>query len=233
MLQPTGERSEAVLLNTAGGLACGDRLDQLLRWGPGAALTVATQAAEKIYRALDQGATVATRLEIADGASAEWLPQETILFDGARLDRDLRVDMAENAEFLGVEAVILGRAAMDETMSGGLLRDRWRIVRNGRLVYADALHIDGGIAARMRKRALGAGAAAFATILHVAPDAGARLDRCREALEPARGRAAASAWNGMLVVRLLAPDGATLRHDLAPALAALRDDRPPPRVWSC
>jgi urease accessory protein len=133
---------------------------------------------------------------------------------------------------LALEAVVLGRTAMGETVRSAALRDHWRIRRGGRLVFADGLRIDGDAAALMEGGAIGGGAAAFATLLLVAPDAEARLDRVRESFDGAAGECGASAWNGMLVVRALAGSGQALRSALTRIVEALRG-RPMPRVWNC
>lgn len=230
---PAGRPPTAVLLNTSGGLAEGDRLFQTIHWGADTSASVTTQAAEKVYRALDRGSVIETRISADDRADAEWLPQEAIVFDRARLTRDTQVRLSADARFLGVEAVVLGRTAMGETMRTGLLSDRWRIWREGRLIYADALRLKESVDAMMQRRAIGAGARAMAVLVHVSRAAAGLLGAVREALGGALGTAAASAWNGILVVRLLARDGATLRHDMLRALEALRGGRPLPRVWSC
>ncbi len=228
-----GDRPCAVLINTSGGLAEGDQLRQRIAWDAGSRGIVSTQAAEKVYRALAQGCTIETGLTVADGAEAEWLPQETILFDRARLRRDTQVSMGADASFLGVEAIVLGRTAMNERMREGALSDSLRITRQGKLIYADTLRLDGAVDQLTTRRAIGNGGCAMAVILHVAAKAAALLDPLRQALEQAGGLAAASCWNGILAVRMLAPDGATLRRDLLTALAVLRSGRPLPRVWSC
>ncbi len=231
--ESAGEAPCAVLINTAGGVAGGDSLDQRIAWGEDTMATVTTQAAEKVYRALSAGCAISTELVVARGATAEWLPQETILFDAARLRRDARIVLAEDVTFLGLEAVVLGRAAMGETVRSGSLRDRLRIWRNGRLIYADTLALDGDVAALMARAAIGGGARAMAVIVHASDAARGLLAPVRAALGDAAGLAAASSWNGLLAVRLLAPDGETLRRDIALALAALRGGRPLPRVWRC
>ncbi|MFT3964733.1 MAG: urease accessory protein UreD [Sphingobium sp.] len=223
----------AVLINTAGGVAEGDRIEQSIQWDAGTCATVTTQAAEKVYRALAHGSEIETRIEVGRGAEAEWLPQETILFDGARLRREARIILDEDVSFLGVEAIVLGRAAMGETMRSGCLRDRLRIWRAGELVYADTLALDADVEALMARAALGGGAGAMAVLVHASARAASLIDPVREALGSAHGRAAASAWNGLLAVRLLAPDGETLRRDVATALAVLRGQRSLPRVWRC
>ncbi|WP_157218374.1 urease accessory protein UreD [Flavisphingomonas formosensis] len=228
-----GDAPCATIMNTGGGIAGGDRLDQSIAWGENSIASVTTQAAEKVYRTPGDAARITSRLTVSRGARAEWLPQETILFDRAALDRDMQLRLHGDAEFLGLEAVVLGRKAMDETVRSGMLRDRWRIWRDGRLIYADALKLDGAIAERMGRAALGAGARAFAVLIHISARAAALLGGLREALTAAGGLAAASAWNGLLVARFLAPDGATLRRDMLAALAALREGRAMPRVWMC
>jgi len=237
MRQPRPENDDArpcaVIINTSGGLAEGDRLEQRISWEAGSAATVTTQAAEKVYRALSAGSVIDTRIEVAEGAHAEWLPQETILFDKARLRREARIMLADGVSFLGLEAVIFGRSAMGERMLGGALHDGMRIYRNGRLIYADALEIAGYVDALLRKAAVADGAGAMAVLVHASAEVARLLPAVRDALAGARGRAAASSWNGLLAVRFLAPDGASLRHDVIAAVGVLRDERPLPRVWGC
>ena len=224
----SGEAPSVVLINTGGGLAGGDRLRQRIRWAPGSTGGVASQAAEKVYRSINGDTEVSTRLEVGLGATAEWLPQETILFDRAQLVRRAEVDLDRDASFLGVEAVILGRAASGEIVHEARLRDSWRITREGRLIYADVQQLDGPVDRLMDRAAIGAGARAMAVVMMASDKAMALLDAAREALRGAQGRAAASAWNGLLIARFLAPDGMTLRGDLIPVLAARPEGLPAP-----
>lgn len=227
-----GEWAGAVTLNSAGGVAGGDRLVTSVIAGPGTEATVATQAAERIYRALP-GATadIRTTLRVAPGAALEWLPQETILFDRCALDRSLHIDLAADARFLGVEALVFGRTAMDEQVHEARLHDRVILRRDGRIVLFDAVRQHGPLAARLARPATAAGARAVATIVHAAPDAAARLGPLRAAL--AAFEAGASAFDGLLVARILAPDGAALREALVTGLNILRGGRRLPRVWLC
>lgn len=223
----------AVTLNTAGGLAGGDRLSLDAHWGEGTSATLAAQAAERVYRSPDAGAAqVETRLTLASGAAGEWLPQETILFEGGRLARDLTVEMAGDARFLGLETLVFGRAAMGETVTRGAFRDGWRIRRDGRLIYADALVLGDDLARDRRGAALLRGAGALATLVTVAPDAGRHLEPLRELLagQPLAG---VSAWDGLLAVRLLAAEGGALRRLVLACLTVLRAPRGLPRVWLC
>lgn len=226
------EWAEAVAINTGGGIVGGDRASFTLTVGEGAAMTFATQSAERVYHALTGAANMRVTFSVGRGASLHWLPQETILYDGARLDRTIDADLAADATLLMSEAVVFGREAMGEDVNSGSFRDRWRLSRDGRPIYVDAVAIDGDIHAQLQQGAVGAGGRAAATVVYVAPDAEARRDSTREAIAQPCGRAAISAWNGMLVARFLAPSAAALRKDLTCALTHL-SRRPMPRVWNC
>ncbi len=227
--------TSTVMLNSSGGVAGGDVLSAEVCVGAGARATVATQAAERFYRALPgtPPSTVRNRVNISEGAAAEWLPQETILFDRCAMERRLDVSLAPNGWFLGVEALLFGRAAMGETVRQAALRDTIRVRRGGALVLHDAIRLDGAVDALLARAATMASARALATIVHVAPDAETHLDGMREALASTAAESGASAWDGMLVARILAADGAALRAATTTGLHALRGSRPLPRVWLC
>jgi urease accessory protein len=226
---PGGGRPEleAILVNTAGGMAGGDRFDIALTAGEDARLLFGTTAAEKIYRSLGPATDVSVRLALAAGSRLRWLPQETILFDRARLSRRIDVEMEEGASLLLAEAVVFGRSAMGEVVEQGAIADRWRIRRGGRLVFAESLRLDGAIARRLAEPAAAAGGCAVATVLSVPGD-----DRQVAAVRAKdfSGEVGLSCWNGVTVARLCARDGAVLRRDLAMVLAAL-DTGPLPKLW--
>ncbi|MBB92976.1 MAG: urease accessory protein [Magnetovibrio sp.] len=220
---------EAVLLNTAGGLTGGDDYGTEALAGPGAALTLTTQACERVYRASSGTARVETRLSADAGARLHWLPQETILFDGGRLDRSLDVDLTGDAAFLAVEALVLGRVASGETVTGGAFTDSWRIRRDGRLIFADAARIGGDIDAVAAGPATLAGMKTVATVVLAAPGAEDGLADARAVLD-ALPTAGASAMPGLLICRLVAADDRALRAVLVPLLNLLAR-RALPRVW--
>jgi len=223
---PTDEL-EAVLVNTAGGIAGGDRLEIAFAAGPGARLVVTGAAAEKIYRSLGSDASVRIKLDVARGAALAWLPQETILFDRARVTRSIDVDLAADARLILAEAVIFGRSGMGERVERGLLLDRWRVRRDGKLLFADALRLDGAIADKLAMRACADRAIAIASVL-IVPGDDAVVCSVRE---PAfSGDVGISAWNGFALARLVAETGAILRQDLSILLALLRGGRLP-RLW--
>ena len=219
---------EAVLINTAGGIAGGDRFEWSAAVGPNAKARVVTQACEKVYRSTGKTAELLVTLSVGRGASLEWLPQETILFDGSRLRRRFELDIEPGGRLLALEGLILGRHAMGESDILVHLRDRWRVRLGGRLIFADDLRLEGDDSNRSASALLG-GARAFASILLVAEDAEARLDALAPLLEKQDG---ASAFGGKLFCRFLARDGISLRRRLTAAMAILRDNRPTPRLWT-
>ena len=221
----------AVLLNTAGGIAGGDRLRTAIHVAAGARLTVTTQAAERLYRArpADLPAAIETSLHLEDAALLDWLPQETILFDRAAARRRLTIDLAASATFTGVETLVLGRRAMGETVDRASWHDLIRLRRDGRLLLHDAVRLDGAAATHLAGPATAGGAGAVATLIHAGPEAEGLLDPLRACL--AGHDAGASAWDGLLVARILAADSARLRPPVMAGLAVLRPGRALPRIW--
>lgn len=222
---------EAVLINTGGGIAAGDDILHDIRVDDEADLTVTTQASERIYRSSD-GATskVDTRLELGAGAALNWLPQDTIIFDRSRMERCITADMTGSSRLLVAETLVLGRAAMGETLASGLFRDKWRIHRDGKLVFAENVLLRDETFHLLTAAVMAGGAQAILTMVFVAPEAEARLSRVREVLASAQLECAASAWNDMLVVRGLALKTEQIRHLMAELVPALQRGTLP-RVW--
>jgi urease accessory protein len=175
---------------------------------------------------------IATVIAVEAGASAEWLPQETILFQGAALSRALDIEMAEDASLLALESIVFGRTAMGEEIDACRLTDRWRLRRGGRLVFADTFRVEGDARAILAGAATGVGARAFATLVWAAPGVEARIDHVRAGLEGASGEIGASAFDGLIVVRAANISAQALRADLVRLLLHIRE-ADLPRVWSC
>lgn len=203
----------AILATTSGGLVGGDGLTVEIEAGEGASLQVVGQAAEKIYRSSGADTRMSVALRAGPGALLEVLPQGTILFDGARLDRRVTVDAAGDATVLTGEILSFGRAAMGEKFTRGRLRDRWFVRRGGKLAWADALMLDGDIPAAMRSPTGFAGATALGTAILLSPKPSDSLELARGLLEscPDAVRAGASLVGEVLIARFLAGDGAALR----------------------
>lgn len=221
---------EGVIINTGGGIAGGDHAAFDFEIGADAQVTLTTQSAEKIYRAETSAANIDVALRVAAGGELEWLPQETILFNGARLNRRLDVDLDVTSRLTMLESVIYGRIAMGEMRVEGSLRDRWRIRRNRRLLFAEEMRMDGDLTGVLDRPALGHGARANALFVHIAPDAEARLEPVRQALSGVACEWGASAFNGMLVLRLLSPSPEKMRSAIVRLLQDFRG-RDAPRVW--
>jgi urease accessory protein len=224
-----GATLEAVVVNTSGGLTGGDRFEAAIEVGEGARALLTTQACEKIYRSDGSDALVETRLSIERAAYLAWLPQETILFDRARLRRKLDVDMSSDATLRAMEAVLLGRKASGESLTKGLFRDSWRVRRAGKLVFAEETAFEGDLAPTLSAMATLKGSCAYATVLLVAPDAASHLNAARHVLTNEAAEGGISTFDGLCVARLVAQDGAALRRVLISLLRALGGEVP--RVW--
>jgi urease accessory protein len=226
---PETEGPSAVFVNTAGGVAGGDRFDIDIAAGEGARLTLTTAAAEKVYRAEGLPAQLNIALKAADGAHLGWLPQETILFDRARVSRRIEIDLAESASLLLCEVVVFGRAAMGERMLQGEFVDHWRLRRGGKLVFAENARLDGDIGGKLLKPAIAKGGVAVGTAL-IVPGDEALVERIRLLSESFRGEVGISAWNGFALVRFCAQDAAPLRADMTAVLGRASGEQLP-RLW--
>jgi urease accessory protein len=232
------DRAEVVFLNTAGGVAGGDRLRYALKAGAGAEVVATTQAAEKIYRAIDRCGRIETSLVAGAGAALNWLPQETIVFEGARLRRVTEVDAAGDARVLGLEWLVLGREAHGETLATCEIYDNWRVRRDGRLVWADSFRLTGNAGELIGRRALLADARATATLIYMAPDAAGLVDGLRDRLIGHPCLVGLGMVADLLVCRMLANSAAILRDGVTRLLRFLwhaigQPDRSLPRVWAC
>jgi urease accessory protein len=159
------------------------------------------------------------------------VPQEVILFNGASFSRTLDIDMEEGARLTLLEISIFGRREKGETVNSGAFHDRWIVRRQGKVAFAENVKLAGDIAATLDSPAIGSGACAVATLLHVAPDAEKRLARARRALTHATSECGASAWDGMLVARFVSRDAFSVRRDAAYLASRLLPDGLP-RIWS-
>jgi urease accessory protein len=226
---PEAEGLSAVFVNTAGGVAGGDRFDIEIATGEGSRLAVTTAAAEKVYRAVGVPSQLNIALRVAAGSHLAWLPQETILFDRAQVSRRIDMELADGASLLLCEIVVFGRAAMGERMLSGQFVDRWRLRRGGRLVFAETLTLDGDIGEKLRQPAVAKGGVAIGTAL-IVPGDEALVERIRALSESFRAEVGISCWNGFAMARFCAQDAAKLRADMMAVLgrasgAAL------PRLW--
>ncbi len=224
---PRGPDCQGVIVNTGGGVVGGDSLAIAVALGAGGALTLTTVAAEKVYRSAGPDAAVATTLDVATEARLDWLPQETILFDGCRLRRTLSATLAGSARLLAAETLVFGRLASAETAMTGAITDGWRVRRDGRLLFADETRLEGAIGATLDRPAVGGGARAVGLLLLCAPDAEVAVEPLRALTAPfATGDEAVavgvSARDGVLILRALARSPLRLRACMLAAIGASR-----------
>jgi urease accessory protein len=235
-----GDIFQAAIACVSGGLVGGDRLKSTVAMGKDARALVIGQAAEKIYRSLGVDCLIENRLSVGEDAWLEFLPQETILFDAARLRRNTNVTLAPGARFMGGDIIVFGRKARGETLASGLLHDAWEIHREGKLVWKDALHLDGDLAAQLSAPAAFDGAAAYASLIYAGADAAAHLAAMRALAAAQSGeqlRIGATHFRDLLILRFIARDALALRKSFTQAWAALRAAAaglPPalPRLWA-
>ncbi|WP_245881166.1 urease accessory protein UreD [Thalassospira marina] len=236
-----GDISQAVLATTSGGMVGGDRLSFSGRAGENAQLLITAQAAEKVYRSLGPDGKMHVVLSADDNSWLEWLPQETILFEGARLRRTTSVSVAGSGRVLAGEMMVFGRLARGEVFTRGLARDAWDVTLDGRPVWRDALHLDGDILQVLDHPASFNGARASATAVYTGRGAEDMLDIARESLEGAVQQgdgvlAAATAMENIVIVRWLAAEPMRLRSAYGAWWAAFRNrvnNLPArlPRMW--
>ena len=221
-----------VLVNTAGGMTGGDCFSMAATAGQGSMLILTTSAAEKIYRSLAGVARLDVRLVAAENASLAWLPQESIVFDRARIVRSYDVSLAANASFLACDVNCVGRSAMGESVDMLYLNDRWRLWRDGELAFADAMRIDGEAQRILARPFTANGARCFATLVYAANDAAEAVAIVRAVLRGVQAiEAGAGLVNGVCVARLVAADVAPLRATIADCVGAIAQTQMP-RSWN-
>lgn len=235
-----GRLAEAVLINTTGGLTDGDDYTTNMRWGEGTTAIVTTQAAERFYQIREGRASIRSNLKVEKNACGLWLPQETIMFNNAAYQRETIIDLAENAKLLAIESSVFGRGAMGETVDHGYLREVWRIRIGGRLVFVDALELDGPVEQKLQRRAIANGARAISTIIYAGPDADKARDVANAIFDDIGGTGRASCIGPLTIIRVFAADSQSLRLLAIPILEKLmnyvtsshNNKSLLPRVWS-
>lgn len=226
---------EAVMINTSGGLTDNDHLSWKFGVEDGAELTITSQACERIYKASRPlPAKIDVDIKVGKGGAFAWLPQETILFDQARLKRSIHVELAQDSEFLMVEPLMFGRPAMDEIVTSASLNDTWRIYHDDQLIHAENQKIDGNIDQILKRNTVTSGDLATAFILYIGPKAEAKFEQIKQ---PDNANIGTSIWHlhdqktQKLVVRMSAATSYELRKLLIPTINILNDKNTLPKVW--
>jgi urease accessory protein len=229
---------EAVLVNTAGGIAGGDRLEISVTALGNASIAVTSQAAERVYRALDQPAYISTKLSASEAAKVAWLPQETIIFNLARLSRKTEIDLTSGAELLALEWLVLGRAAHGEEVTDGCIVDSWRVRKDGRLIWADTFRITNEIFPHLHRKALLGDCRAVGTLIYFGRDLAKWKDSIRESTASADCYCAVSSVGGLIIARFAAKGSFALRRVVRSVLQKFGQELGPgpfrvPKMWSC
>ena len=233
-----GAIEEVVLVNTAGGIAGGDRLDSCVTALANASIAVTSQAAEKVYRALSEPARIVTKLIVCEASKLAWLPQETIVFNCGRLSRKTEIELSSGAELLALEWLVLGRAAHREVITGGHIADSWRVKKDGRLIWADNFRATADVFPQLYKKALLSDCKAVGTLIYFGPDLDARLEFLRDIAPSLECHFAATTVGGLIVVRFAAKVSYDLRLALRSFLQQFSRELGPgpfrvPKMWSC
>jgi urease accessory protein len=233
-----GSAEEAVMVNTAGGIAGGDQLEVCVTALANASIAVTSQAAEKVYRSLDAPARIATKLKVCETAKLAWLPQETIVFNWARLSRTTEIEVSCGTELLALEWLVLGRAARGEEMVGGYITDGWRVKKNGRLIWADSFRVTDEIFPQLHRNALLSSCKAVGTLIYFGPCLDLRLESFRNIVRSVNCHCAATSIRELIIMRFAAKVPSDLRLGLRSALQQLSQELGPgpfriPKMWSC
>jgi urease accessory protein len=233
-----GSLEEAVLINTAGGIAGGDQLEYGITMLANASITVTSQAAEKVYRALDEPSRIITKLRVHNLAKLAWLPQETILFNWGRLSRETEIELSSEAELLALEWLVLGRAAHGEEAVGGHITDSWRVKKDGRLIWADSFRVTDEVFPHLHRKALLSNCKAVGTLIYYGPSLDARLEFLRDVVLSLSCHCAATSVGGLIIVRFAAKVSYDLRLALHTLLQQFSRELGPgpfrvPKMWSC
>ena len=239
-LYPEGEAvCQAIVLHPPSGIAGGDQLRIAAAVGPAAYAQLTTPGAGKWYRSTGAEASQTLDFSVADNATLEWLPQETIVFDGARSRMDNHIALADSSRYLGWEILCLGRRAAGECFAHGHLNLHTRIERQGNVIWLERGQITGNDPL-LDSIAAWAGASVCATLQATVPagfEVAPLLDACRT-LEPAdQALHGITALRGLLVARYLGHSSEAARlwfvslwQLLRPAL--LGRTAVPARIWN-
>jgi urease accessory protein len=233
-----GAVEEAVFINTAGGIAGGDRLEIDVTALAGASIAATSQAAEKVYRALNDPARIVTKLKVCDAAKLAWLPQETIVFNWGRLRRETGIELSSGAELLALEWLVLGRAAYGEEMVGGHLTDSWRVKKDGRLIWADGFRATEEMFPHLHRKALLSNCKAIGTLIYFGPCLDRRLECSRDIASSLACQCDATLVGGLMIVRFAAKVPSDLRLALRSFLRQFGRELGPgpfrvPKMWEC
>lgn len=232
-LYPEGPRiCHAILIHPPGGVVGGDRLAVDVLAGADTHAFLTSPGAAKWYRANGKLSTQQVRIEAGPGAAVEWMPQESIFFNDARVQLAHQVDLAADASYIGSDILCFGRSASGERFTGGAITQRTSVRRAGKLVWWEQGTLDGAGAAMESVLGLH-GATVCATLIGVGKPLPRELLEAMRALDPGL---AVSQVKAVLVARYLGGDSEQARRVITAAWQTLRPHllgcaAPVPRIW--
>lgn len=229
---PEGSVCHVYLIHPPGGVVGGDRIDLDVRCPPQTDALITTPAAGKFYRSDGRIAQQNIHLKVADGATLEWLPQETIIFDGAQVSSKTQVELFGSARFIGCETIIMGRPACSERFKQGQLRTRFEIRKDNQPLLLEQMLLD----QHMIGSVCGLQNHSLVAILLIFP-------ATQQELQLARDIAGEQRWfgatlvDGLLICRLLDHQAEPVHHIFRAIWAAVRPIvlgriACPPRIWA-
>lgn len=240
-LYPEGDGvCQAIVLHPPSGIAGGDQLHISASVAQGAHAQLTTPGAGKWYRSGGAEASQRVDLVLGEGATLEWLPQETIAFDGARARMATHVLLAADSRFIGWDILCLGRAAAGERFANGRFDLFYRVDRGSKPIWLER----GGFAGNdpiLASPAGWAGHTVCGTLLCTFPELpqqAATLLESLRSIAPNDGAGhAITALPDLLVARYLGDSSEAARLWFAALWAVLRPaccGRPAilPRIWN-
>jgi urease accessory protein len=233
-LYPEGARiCHAIMIHPPGGVVGGDRLSVDVKAGPATHAFLTSPGAAKWYRANGKVSVQEVRIEAGAGACVEWMPQETIFFNDARVRLAHQVELAADASYIGCEILCFGRSASGERFDAGAITQRSQIRRGGKLLWWEQGCVDGAGPAMHSVFGLN-GASVCATLIGVGTPVPAALLAAMRALAPAL---AVTQVKSVFVARLLCADSELARRVMTGVWQLLRPHlalcaAPIPRIWN-
>jgi urease accessory protein len=177
-------------------------------------------------------------LKARESARLAWLPQETIVFNGARIHRTTEIELFSGAELLALEWLVLGRAAHGEIVVGGSITDSWRVKKDSRLIWADSFRVSDETFPHLNRKALLSDCNAIATLVYFGPHLDRRLELLRQILSSLECDCAVTLVSGLIVARFAAEQSSDLKLALRSFLQQFEPEFSSgpfrvPKMWSC
>lgn len=237
-LYPESEsRADVLILHPPAGIAGGDQLTMTIQVAPGAQTRITTPGAAKWYRSRGAEARQTLHLDVADDACLEWLPQEAIVFDGAKVRTETDIACTETSRACGWDIWMLGRSAAGEQFRVGQVHQRLRLRRANRLLWSERVRLaadDPLLRSPLGWQDANVMGSYWAVGL---PNDESLIERCREIAEPGVRLGVTRFTHGLLIARALGHSAERVRAALTRIWALLRPalcgaPGNAPRIWA-